>query len=309
MTSSGLNTPKKSPWQGFVFAITTATLFSFVPFLTTVLIKEGLAPLELLLIRYVLTSIVIFLATLVSKPEILRISLSSLRICLICGVLYFLSAWSFTAALTYINTSIASILLSIYPLLVLLLLALRGEKLTWRNTVRLALGLTGVYLIIGPGGNVSLLGAVLVFTSALSYAIYLVLMQWFLKDVAARSIALYVIFTITVCLILSWLIKGAVLPSFSLGIWLPMLALVIGGTYIAQLSLFRAVSLLGSAQIALLSPLEILLILLWSVLLLGERLSFLQVLGGGFILTSMLLAVLRLNELRRLWRAAARLRL
>ena len=308
MISSALPV-KTTVWMGFVFAISTATLFSFVPYLTTVLIQEGLGPLELLLIRYSLSSVIILFATLLSKPELLRLGLKSLLFCCLCGLLYFVSAWTFTAALTFISTSIASILLSVYPLLVLLLLALRGEKLTWRNTVRLALGLAGVYLIIGPGGNVSLLGVILVFSSALSYAIYLVFMQWFLKDVPARSIALYVILTITFCLWLSWLISGSSFSAFNLEIWLPMLALVIGGTYIAQLCLFRAVSLLGSAQLALLSPLEILLILLWSVVLLDERLSLLQLLGGSLILTSMLLAVLRLKELRRLWRATARLRI
>ena len=308
MASSAL--PARSlSWAGMGFALSTASLFSLVPYLTTVILNEGVAPLELLLIRYGLSGIIIVLATCLDKPALLRISLRNLGLCLLCGVLYFASTWAYTAAFTYIHTSIAAILVSIYPLLVFLLLALRGEKLTWRNSVRLALGLSGIYLVIGPGGSVNLMGVLLVFTSALSYALYLVLMQWFLKAVPAKSITLYVTLTITFCLGVGWLLKGAPVSSMTMSIWLPMLFLVIGCTFLAQLFLFRAVNLMGSAQIALLSPLETLLALTWSALFLRENLSFLQMLGSSLILISMFLAVFRLKEVKRLWRTIARLRL
>lgn len=47
-------------------------------------------------------------------------------------------------------------LLSTTPLAVLVILALLGERFTKRNLLRLGLGLGGVYLVVGPGGNVDM---------------------------------------------------------------------------------------------------------------------------------------------------------
>ena len=55
--------------------------------------------------------------------------------------------------LTRIESSMAAMIISVSPLLVLSMLALRGERFTYRHIIRVALALVGVYLLIGPGGR------------------------------------------------------------------------------------------------------------------------------------------------------------
>jgi drug/metabolite transporter (DMT)-like permease len=62
--------------------------------------------------------------------------------------------------------------------------------------------------------------------------------------------------------------------------------------------MFEGVRLLGSGQVALLLPLETLLAVFWSVVFLGERLTFWEWVGGGLIMFSALLAIQRLNWAR-----------
>ena len=57
--------------------------------------------------------------------------------------------------------------------------------------------------------------------------------------------------------------------------------------------MFRAIQEIGSGQLALLSPLETLLAILWSVAFLQESLSLFQWFGGSLILSSALLAAFR----------------
>jgi drug/metabolite transporter (DMT)-like permease len=62
--------------------------------------------------------------------------------------------------------------------------------------------------------------------------------------------------------------------------------------------LFAGIARIGSAETALLAPVDILLTIVWSLLFLGERVQALQWLGGSLILLSAMLALLRLNRTR-----------
>ncbi|MEZ4605531.1 MAG: DMT family transporter [Deinococcales bacterium] len=299
--------------KAWLLALSTSFLFSAVVPLSSLLLQRGLEPLSIMLLRYTLVSVLLIIS-MVAQPKYLKISLNTLGLCLLCGLLYFVSVFTYTTALTHLSASVATILLPIYPLIVLILLAFRGEKLNSQNLLRLLLGFLGVYIIIGPGGQVNMIGVLLMFTCCLSYALYLVIMQWFLKDKPVQSITFYVMLTITALTLINWLalhvkdLKQA-LPPLSPSSILAILIIAIIGTYLAQLALFKAVQLLGSAQIALLGPLEILLTLLWSALLLHESLSPLQMLGGLLILASMVLALFRLKHIKRLWRSTVRWRI
>ena len=82
-------------------------------------------------------------------------------LCLAAGVANGVGMVMFFRSLERLDASIGSMIFSLSPLVLLLLLALRGEKFTYRNVIRLALGIAGVYLLIGPGGDVDLYGALL----------------------------------------------------------------------------------------------------------------------------------------------------
>jgi drug/metabolite transporter (DMT)-like permease len=72
-------------------------------------------------------------------------------------------------------------------------------------------------------------------------------------------------------------------------------------TYAARLLMVAAIRRLGSSQMALLVPVEMLLTVTWSVLFLGERFTGVQLAGGTLILLSAVLSVVRLKRVP--WRA------
>jgi drug/metabolite transporter (DMT)-like permease len=131
-------------------------------------------------------------------------------------------------------------------------------------------------------------------------AIHLSLIQWFLQDYDARSVTLYVVMYMTLVAVGFWFAQDTAWQDPGWSGWLVIGILAFVSTYLARLTLFVGVRLLGSGQIALLAPLETLLTVLWSVLFLHERLTFWQWVGGVLVLISALLAVKRLNRAR--WR-------
>jgi drug/metabolite transporter (DMT)-like permease len=278
-------------WQGWSMALTTTLLFSAIPPMTKVLLQDGLETNTFLVIRYVCSSLLLLSTLAIINPQNLRVDSRGLAFCVLCGFLYASTAWTFTQALTYLSSSIASMIMAVAPLVTFLLLLLRGEKPTLRMLVRFILSFIGVYLILGPGGQVSLFGVMLVFISCLFYALYMVCLQWFLKAYLAQTSVLYIILSLTFFVTLNWLIQGPSLQPMSLKAWGFMLFIIIGGTFLAQLFLFRAVQVLGSSQMVLLGSVEIMLTLIWSALFLSDRLSLLQWLGSGLILLGMVLAI------------------
>jgi drug/metabolite transporter (DMT)-like permease len=86
------------------------------------------------------------------------------------------------------------------------------------------------------------------------------------------------------------------------------LILAFVSTYLSRLLVFAAIGRIGGGQMAMLSPVETLMAVLWSSLFLSERLSPVQWIGGFFILTSAVLAIQRLSiaRLRPRWRLWAK---
>ena len=155
---------------GWLLALLMLLVGSFGPTLVRAAIDGGLNPTTLVMARYLLSVMLLGTALGVAAPAHFRIDRHGLLVAVLAGLLDGISVLAFHWALTRVSASIASMLISINPLFVLLLLALRGEKFTYRNTVRMALGIGGIYLLIGPGGQVDGWGVLLVLFAMFVYA-------------------------------------------------------------------------------------------------------------------------------------------
>ena len=203
-------------------------------------------------------------------------------------------------ALTWLSSSIAAMIFSLYPLAVLALLALRGEKFTYRHALRALLGVMGVYLLVGLEGCADWVGVILVFGAILGFTILTVTIQWFLQGYDVMTVTLYTVVGMAVTNVTGWAFQGAAWRAPGWLGWVVILALALVVTYLGRVTQFVAIRSIGSGQVALLTPLETFLTVIWSVLFLRESLTPWQWLGGGLILFSMLLAMKRLQRSR--WR-------
>ncbi len=69
---------------------------------------------------------------------------------------------TFFSSLAYIDAATSSIIKSVQPLVVLLLLTLGGERMTGRHWSRLLLSMVGIYMLVGLGGKIDPFGAFLI---------------------------------------------------------------------------------------------------------------------------------------------------
>lgn len=284
---------------GWLLALVATLAFSISTPLGKAAVNLGVDPTTLLLLRFALSTGLLAGTVALTAPDRLRIDRRGFAITFVAGVVNGLGALAFFWSLTRLEASVATMIYSLNPLAILGLLALRGEKLTSRHWLRLALGLGGAYLLIGPSGQVDLLGVALVLVNVFSVALELSLVQWFLKDYGTRTVALYVLSGMLVVIFGFWMIQGGQLAPLTAPAWLVILSMALFCTYFAWLALFSGVSRLGSGQYALLIPLETLLSVIWALAFLGERMDGNQALGALLILGSALLAIRRLRLLKR----------
>lgn len=298
----------QSTAYGWVLGIGATVAFSVATPLARGVLVGGADPTMLLLVRLSLAVLLYGLTIAFTKPSLLRPGGRAVGMALLAGTLNGVGQLLYFWALLRLDSSIAAMLLSTSPVMVLTLLVLRGERFTYRHLIRIGLALVGVYLLIGPAGDVDLIGVGLILLALVTFAIQLAMAQWVLMAYDALSVTFYVTVAMLMVTVGWWLWDGPVWHSLTPGAWIAAIVLAVVSTYLARLFMYRAVAFIGSAQMSLLTPLEVLLAVTWSILFLNERLTLLHWIGGAFIMASVLLAIKRLNRTPRRprWRTWAR---
>jgi drug/metabolite transporter (DMT)-like permease len=304
------STPKSAVgpvWLGWVTALTAIVAFSTATPVARAAIVGGMHPDALLTSRMILATSLMAITIAATNLRRLRLPRRAVLIALAAGTANAFSMVCYFLGLTYLEASMAAMIISLSPLVVLSLLALRGERVTYRHAVRMVLALSGVYLLIGPGGDVSLVGAAWILVAILGFAVQLSLMQWYLMEYDSMAVTFYVLVAMTAGVTVWWVVQGMPWEAPGPAGWGAILMLAVVGTYCARLLLFASVSRIGGGQTSMLSPVETLLAVVWSYLFLGERLGGVQLAGGALILVSAMLAIQRLRRTRRpRWRFWAR---
>lgn len=307
-SQEGVSAASREIWFGWVLALLGTLAFSTATPVAKAALNLGMDSNGLLMGRSVIAVALMAITIGMTNPKRLRLPRRGVAYSLAAGgcagsgmVVYFLG-------LRHLHSSMAAMLLSLSPLVVLTLLALRGERLTYRHGIRLALALVGAYLLIGPSGGVNLSGVGLVSLSLIFFALQVVVMQWYLISYDSQAVTFYILIGTTTAVFIWWAFNGMPWQPPGPRGWALMILLAVVGTFLARFLQFESVTRIGGSQTSLLTPLQTLFAVVWSFIFLGDRLTVVQLVGAGLILASAILAIRRLKRgnRRQLWRIWAR---
>lgn len=259
-----------------------------------------MAPSTLLVLRLSLATILLGVTLAITAPHKLKLSRRGIWLMLVVGGLAGLEISTFFWSLAFVDAATSSIIKSVQPLVVLLLLTFAGERMTGRHWARLLLSMVGIYMLVGLGGKIDPFGAFLIGLSLIFYALQLAQVQWWLQEYDTWTIAFYLTGIMTVVVTGWWLTQGSPWYPPTVTEWTVIVVLALVGTYFARLALFAAIARIGSGQIALMWPVQTLTAIIAAVLFLEERLTPIQWLGGALVLSATFLALpgLRLRRIR-----------
>ena len=194
-------------------------------------------------------------------------------------------SFAYLTALRYASAGLVALLLYLYPVIVAVLAALvLRERLTPLKGAALALAVAGTALTVGPAGGQAL-GIALAIAAAAIYSGYIIVGTQVLRHVSAVQSSAVIFASAGLAAGGLMLIDGPRLPATAAG-WGTIAAIVMVATVLPVVTFLAGLNRIGPTNAAMLSTLEPVVTVLLAAWLLGERLSWLTVLGGGLILTA-----------------------
>jgi drug/metabolite transporter (DMT)-like permease len=268
---------------GVLLALLSAASFGIMPVLTKVVYDDGADTFGVLSVRFSLASAALLALALVRREDFARGKVL-LALVLLGGVGYTVESLCYFAALERISAGLTSLLLYLYPALVVVLSAVFLRHRPGRLSVAcVAVSLAGTALTIGPVGGGQGTGVLLGVCAAVAYATYIVISSRVTRGLAPFATSAVVTGACGAVYDALALTRGAHLPTHA-GSWLALLGVALFGTVIAIAAFFAALALLGPGDTAVVSTLEPVVSVVAAAVFLGETLTSVQLAGGVLVI-------------------------
>lgn len=198
---------------------------------------------------------------------------------------------TFMLALQFIPAALAAVLLSLAPVVVgVLAWLVWREPLTGAKLGALLLSLLGVSLVIGtPTSELDPRGVLLGIFGALMYAGYFLYANRMIGRMPRQVAVPYITASATFsCVIYTTFFDNGIWPTVTSGGWAAYLAMATA-LAIATVAFFAGLERIGPTRAAIVASLEPVVTVVAAAVVLGESLSLLQILGGGFVIGAVLI--------------------
>lgn len=282
--------------KGLVYGMISSSTFGLIPLFALPALRSGVGLDSVMFYRFGLSALVLGLWLLIRKRD-LRITIREFGVLFALGLFYALTALLLTTSYLYIPSGIATTVHFLYPVVVTgVMILFFKDKVSLAIIFASLMAISGVYLLSSGegGGAVSLKGMLLVLTTVVTYALYIVgVNKSCVHKMDGLKMTFYVLFCCTLVFVLNLLVKGEMpdaIPDVSTGVHLLMLALI--PTLISDFTLILSVQHVGSTTTAVLGCMEPLTAVGMGVLFLHEDFGLIQVCGMLVILLAVSVVIL-----------------
>ena len=281
--------------KGVILAIISAICYGMNPLGALFLYEEGLNVNSVIFYRFIFASILLAIFMLIKKDSF-YLKFKEIILLALLGLLFGISAISLFNSFLYMDAGLASTVLFIYPIFVAIIMALFfKEKNSIITILSIIFAFLGVVLLYeSDGANVSNFGIFLVIVSSLCYAIYIVIINQYLK-LSALKVTFYSMLFCTITILIHSFFDSSlnIMPLVNFNMWFYTIFLALIPTIISLLFLIKAIQLIGSTSASILGALEPLTAVLIGVYVFNEKITFWLVIGIVFILFGVILIVLK----------------
>lgn len=281
--------------KGYLLGSIAAATYGMNPLFTLPLYKDGMDADSVLFFRYLL-AIPILAIMLRIRGRSLSMGKKEILPFLVLGILLSLSSLTLFESYNYMAAGIATTILFVYPVIVAIIMGVvYKEKISVQTGFCILVAIAGIALLYkgDDGSTLSLKGTILVLASALSYALYIVGLNYkSITDLSTIKVTFYII------LVGFFLFLGRVIVNGELALpthwylWFCMLALAVFPTVISFICTTVAIHDIGSTPVAILGALEPVTALLFGITLFGEALTFRECVGLLLIIAAVTVVIM-----------------
>ena len=216
------------------------------------------------------------------------------------GILgYYLASYFDFLGLEFIKASLERIILFIYPTLVLIISKVfLKKKITKIQIAAILISYIGIIITfwneISMTGEHALLGGVLIFFSALTYASYLIGSGWLIPKFGATTFTSYAMIISCIAVFIHYsLIEHQDIFSFSNEVYGLSLAMALLSTVIPSYLVSAAIKQLGASNFSIIGSLGPISTIILANIFLDERLTLLQLGGTVIVIIGVLIVSLK----------------
>lgn len=289
---------KSSTVFGTLCGILAAVCYGTNPLGALKLYAEGMHTGSVLFYRFGLAWIIIALVMLIrvlTRKESMRVTAKEFGSLSLLGILFIVSSLTLYLSFHLMDAGVASTILFTYPVMTAFIMGFFfHERITLTTITAIALSVVGVALLYWGDGTATLpiVGVILVLLSALSYALYIIVVNRSQLKMSSFKINFFVLFYCALGMVVYSLVAGEplALPQTTTS-WFYVGWLAIAPAIFALVLMVYAAKLIGSTTTAILGALEPLTAVLIGILVFGERFSPTLAIGILLILTAVTLIV------------------
>ena len=279
---------KNSRAIGIFFVALSAVAFAFLPIFVHHAAAAGVTVLTMLALRFSLASLGLCLIMGLRHetwPEGRRLP----ALIAMGGLGYAGMSFCFFTALQYATAGLVSLLLYLYPALVIILgRCFFREKIRPAQVAAVIAAFCGTMLIVGGGQEGSWLGVCLGLGAALICAFYILAGSRVLKSESALGSVTVICLSAATVFTVAALFQGPSMPTGLTG-WLAIFGIAAIATVLAMVSFFAGLARLPAADAATVSTLEPVTTVMLATLLLREPLGWPKCLGGLIIVVALVI--------------------
>lgn len=282
---------------GYTAGVVTGVAYGLNPLFAMPLMSNGASVDSILFFRYFIavTLLGLYLAW---RRASFRVTLQQGALLAVLGLLFAASSILLFESYRYIPSGLATTLIFLFPVMVALIMVLLGVYPTWQVWLSIAISFVGVIAMTGVGTGTAAhpVGVLLSIGSALSYAIFIVIVNRS-RSIARVSNTVLTFYALAVGSIVFGLRIIASDSAPMAGIsgtvaWVNLIGLALLPTIISTATLSVATRRIGAAKASVLGVFEPVTAIVVGVAVLGEPLTLNIILGISLAIAAVLFMVI-----------------
>ena len=277
---------------GTICGILAAVFYGTNPLGALKLYEQGMNTNSVLFSRFSTAWIIISIILIIRK-ESLKVTKKEFGTLTALGLLFTASSMTLYFSFKYIAAGVASTLLFTYPIMTAVIMGLFfKEKAGFKTIIAIILSLVGVLLLYwsDAGGALDTLGVILVLVSALTYAIYIIVVNRCPLEMSSFKINFYVVLYCAVGMaVFAWLTGNPLRLPHNAVSWFYSVWLAIVPATLSLVLMVYASKYVGATPTAILGALEPLTAVLIGIFVFDEAFGVRLAIGIVLILSAVVI--------------------
>lgn len=290
---------EKNRLKGTVLVIISAMTFGSLPIFSKLAYIEGMSVSNLLFFRFLTASIILWLYVFIKRLTFKVSKDVFIRLILISLIGYTASASGLFYAYKYISSSLATIIIYCYPIIVVAYEMIELRRIDYKKTLCLITTSIGLILVVLTGSiKINWTGILLALISAVGYAYFCIgLNDKRIQKLNSIVISTYVMSSCAIFYFIQNIITHKPVTIVSSKSYIYIFIIGTLCSIVPTITLYEGIKKIGIGTSVIISTFEPIFVCIMGIVLFNERITLNMILGGTIIISSLIILQIPIENL------------